>query len=267
MKVLLIILAVIAGIAALICAVLSVKAIIRVNYENNKFTLAVQWAFIKMDLIPFGLKKKEKKPAEEKKEEPPPEEEKKEEAPKKKGSNPFKTFYDNKGVEGIYELIYDLFSALAGFAGKIVRKIRLDEFFVYITVGSPDAAKTALDYGKISAAIYPCVGYICTHMPVGKYDVNVRPDFLLDKTQGELHSVISFRPIVLTNAGVALVFRLLFTVVIKFIKGIRTPKNGKGKPAPKAGQDPSASAGSSAAEEIPATLPAEAAVSAEVPAQ
>ncbi|MBQ6021051.1 MAG: DUF2953 domain-containing protein [Clostridia bacterium] len=236
MKVLLIILAVICGIVALICAVLSVKAIIRVNYENGKFTLAVQWAFLKLDLIPWGLKKKEKKPAEEKKEEEPPaEEEKKEEEPKKKGSNPLKTFYDNKGVQGIYELIYDLFSALTGFAGRIVRKIRLDEFFVYITVGSSDAAKTAMDYGKISGALYPCVGYICTHMPVGKYDVNVQPDFLSEKTVGELHTVISFRPIVLTNAGVALVFRLLFTVVVKFIKGIKTPKNAQknngGKPA------------------------------------
>ena len=231
MTVFLIILAVIFGIVALICAVLSIKAIIRVNYENRNFTLAVQWAFIKLDLVPWGLKKKEKKPKEEKiEEEPPAEEEKKEEEPpKKKGSNPFVTFYKNKGVEGIYELIYELFSALTGFAGKIVRKIRLDEFFVSITVGSPDAAKTALDYGKISGALYPCVGYICTHMPVGKYDVDIKPDFLSEKTDGELHSVISFRPIVLTNAAVPLVFQLIFKVLIKFIKGIRTPKGAQVK--------------------------------------
>lgn len=231
MKVLLIVLAAIFGIVALICAVLSVKAIVRIDFADNRFTVAAQWAFIKMDLVPFKPMKKKEKPPEEKKEEPEPE--KKEEEPKKKGgSNPLKTFYQNKGVEGVYELIYDLFSALTGFAGKIVRKIRLDEFFVYVTVGSADAAKTAIDYGKISGALYPCVGYICTHMPVGKYDVNVRPDFLLEKTTGELHTVISFRPIVLTNAGVALVFRLLFTVVLKFIKGVRAPKGAKGKASP-----------------------------------
>ena len=229
MKVFLIILGVIFGIVALICAVLSVKAIIRVDYED-KFNLAVQWAFLKINLIPFTAKPKKQKTQEEKKEEPKEEEEeKKEEAPKKKGENPFKKYYNNKGVEGIYELVYDLFSALSGFTGKVVRKIRLDEFFVYITVGSDDAAKTALDYGKISAAIYPCTGYILTHMPVGKYDVGVRPDFLASKTTGEFHSVISFRPIVLTNAGVALIFRLLFTVVLKFLKGIKSPKGAAPK--------------------------------------
>ena len=52
-------------------------------------------------------------------------------------------------------------------------------------------------------------------------------DYLSGKTQGELHSLLSFRPIVLTNGVVVLLFQLLFRVVIRFLKGIKTPDSSR----------------------------------------
>ncbi|MBR1812002.1 MAG: DUF2953 domain-containing protein [Clostridia bacterium] len=225
MKVFLIILAVLAGIAVLIALLFSIKVAIRFDYDD-KVRVRVKWLFINLQILPAAEKekksKKQKKPAQE-----TPEEPKKEEEAKQKKANPFKTFYDNKGVEGIYELLYKLCQALNGFFGKIIHRIRLDEFFVYITVGSGDAAKSALDYGRISGAVFPMLGYICSHMSVGKYDAEITPDFLAEKTTGELHATVSFRPIRLTNAGVSLVFRLLFSVALKFLKGLKAPKAAK----------------------------------------
>ena len=69
------------------------------------------------------------------------------------------------------------------------------------------------------------MGFICSNNIVKKYDIDVDTDFLANKTQGEflfdMHLCI--RKII--NASIAMVIRLIFGVVITFIKG------GKKKPA------------------------------------
>ena len=68
------------------------------------------------------------------------------------------------------------------------------------------------------------MGYICSNNIVKKYDIDVGTDFLDSKTKGEfffdMH--ICLRKII--NASIAMVVRLIFGVVITFIKG------GKKKP-------------------------------------
>lgn len=223
MKVFLIILAVLAGIIALICLILSIKLNIAFDY-TDKVQLKIKWAFIKFSILP--LEKKEKKPKKEKpkKEEPekPPEEKK----PKQKTQkpNPIKTFLNNEGVEGLYEILRQTCAALGGFFGRIVRKIELKEFYFILNVAGKDAADTAIKYGRTCSALFPMFGYICSHMKVGKYDIDISPDYLANQTIGELHADLAFKPLSLTNAAVVLVFQLIFKVVLKFLRGLKTPK-------------------------------------------
>ncbi len=223
MGVFLIILAVIAGIVALICCILSIKLKVWFDYDDKVF-MKVQWAFLKFNILPAGEKKpkKEKPPKETK---PEDEQQKpKEEKTKQKKPNPIKTFLQNEGIGGLYNILRETCLALGGFFGKIIRRIKIEELFFELRVAGADAADTALRYGRISAEVFPMLGYICSHMKVGKYDADISPDFLAEKTSGELHAVLSFRPVALTNGAVRLVFALIFKVLLKFLKGIRTPK-------------------------------------------
>lgn len=226
MKVFLIILLVLSGIVALICCILSIRVLIQFDYRDKVF-LHIKWAFLKFDILPAG--KKKPKPEKPKAEEKPPEEKppKPETAPKQKKPNPIKAFLNNEGLEGLYEILYQTCQALGGFLGKILRKIKIEELFFSLSVGAGDAASTAIAYGKTASVVFPMLGYICSHMRVGKYDAEVTPDYLSGKTEGELHSLISFRPIVLTNGVVVLLFQLLFRVVIRFLKGIKTPDSSR----------------------------------------
>lgn len=222
-----IILAVIAGIILLICAVLSIKLKVEFFYHDKVF-LNIKWTFLKFNILPAGEKKPKKEKEKPKKEEPAPAEQpKQEKSPKQKKPNPIKTFLSNKGLEGLYEILYQTCLALGGFFSKIFKKIKFEELCFYMTVGTGDSALTAIEYGKISSVVFPMLGYICSHAQVGKYDIDISPDFLAEKSDGSLYAVISFRPLVLTNAVVVLVFKLLFKVLIKFLSGIKTPKGAK----------------------------------------
>ena len=224
MKVLLIILLVIVGIIALICCVLNIRLMVKLDY-TDKVYLKIRWAFLSFDVLPAS--EKEKKPKKEKpKQEKPPDKEKPQTQtkPKTKKPNPIKVFLSNEGINGLYELLYQTCQALGGFFGKIIRKITIEELFFSLRISEGDAARTAVSYGKICGVVFPMLGYICSHMRVRKYDAEITPDYLANQSEGELHALFSFRPLAMTNGAVVLVFRLLIHVVVRFLKGLKTPK-------------------------------------------
>lgn len=222
------------------CAILSIKLTLTVDYDKI-WSLKVKWLFLKFDLLP--LVQKEKKPKQEAPKEEAPAEEPKEPKPKKpkNPNNPFKNFYNNKGIDGIVELINNTMSSLGGFFGRILRKLKIDELFLDVLVSGDDAAETAINYGKRCTEIFPALGYIYSSMRVGKYNVNVYPDFLAKKDEAEFHSVVSIRPLALTNSVVILLGALIRRVAIKFLLGIKKPKAESDNSSPAASQPDSQS--------------------------
>ena len=101
---------IILGIIFFFALLFSVKVRIDAEYIDS-FRLKLRWLFLSFDLYP--MQKKEKKP---KKEKPKKEEPKKEEEPrpKEKKPNPFQTFYENQGFEGVMQLVRDAADAIGG---------------------------------------------------------------------------------------------------------------------------------------------------------
>lgn len=221
---------IILGIIAFFVILFSIKVKLTVAYDDV-WHVGVQWLFVKLSLVPFEIRKKEKKP-EEPKEEKPPEEEKKEEKeekPKKKkgGKNPLKIFYVNKGVDGFVAILNNLFSALGGMFGRIIRGFRLDKLVLNYVVTGSDAADCAVNFGERSAEIYPALGYICTEMRCSDYTVNMAPAFHGDKDIIDFSAKFSVRPIKLTNAVVILVVNLINKVALKFLMGLKKTNKEK----------------------------------------
>ena len=216
-------LCVILGFIGLIVLLLSVPLKVSLAFDN-KIHLTVKYLFIKLNILPVDPNKP-KKPAKPKKEpEKKPEEEKKDEAPKEKKPNPILEMVKANGYDGMMLVIKNLGRVLGIYGGKLFKSVVFDEIDLYISVGTGDAASTAIKYGETCQKVYPVLGFICSNNIVRKYDILVEPDFLANKTENELFIDLSITIRKIINATIAMVFRLIFNVGLKFILGAKKGK-------------------------------------------
>ncbi len=209
------------GIIAFITLILSIRITINGEYFDS-FKLNVQWLFIKIQLIP--LKPKKDKPPKNKKQNKDKEEVVEESAATtEKKENIFIKFYKNQGFNAVIELINNAAYDLGKMLSSLKKHIILRKLYLWMTVSSGDAAQTAIDYGKVCQKVFPSLSFICSNLTVKKYDVEIEPDFIGVKNNAQFDFSVSVRPIFILNAAIMLVLRLIFNVVIKFLKGI---KNG-----------------------------------------
>lgn len=213
------------GIILFFVVLLSIRITINVEYFDE-FKLSIRWLFINIQILPSKKKdkpQKEKKPKKEKSQKeqtPEPAPNPDEQAEKKE--NIFVTFYNNQGFDGVIELINNLASSLGKMFSSFKKHIVFRELYLFMTVtGGCDAAETAMEYGRICQKVFPAMGYICSNLPVKKYDVEIEPDFIGTKNSSQFAALVHIRPIFFINAVIVLVFRLVFKVVLKFLKGIK----------------------------------------------
>ena len=217
---------IIIGIIVLFALILSIRAHIHVEYEEEVLAYA-KWAFLKIPLFPRPEKKPKEKKPEEKKEEPPQEEEApKEEKPK--GPNPLKTLYENEKLNGILEILNKLLQVVYKFGGRLVNSFVIDEMFLDITVSRNDAASTAVEYGKMCRRVFPVTGAVVANCNVRRYSINIDPDYLANGQNEFAFSLeISLNPRKLINAVLAFAFGALFKVGIRLLKGIKPKQPAK----------------------------------------
>lgn len=214
-------LCVLVGIVAFFVLILSIPIKIQLGYDD-KIRVTIKYLFLKINILPAApKKKKEKKPKEEKK---PKQEKPKDEAPKEKKPNPILEMVKANGYDGMMVVIKNLARILGSYGGKVFKSVKFDRIDLHISVGTGDSAATAIKYGETCQKVYPVMGYICSHYLVKKYDIMVEPDFLANSTEGEFYCDISLCIRKVTNATIAMVVRLVFGVLLKFLQG------GKAKP-------------------------------------
>lgn len=210
------------GIILFFILLLSIPVRVSLAYDN-KIRVSVKYLFIKLDILPLGPKK-EKKPKTPK--EPKPEKEKPDEqATKEKKPNPIIEMVKANGYDGMMTVISNLGSVLGKYGGKLFKSIVFDLIELNISVGSGDSAATAVKYGRTCQKVFPVMGFICSNNLVRKYDINVEPDFLANTTTGSFYCDMNICVRKIINASIAMVFRLIFKVLIKFFTGAK--KNNK----------------------------------------
>lgn len=215
-------LCVIAGIVLLLVGILSVPVHVKFTYADKVF-LTVQYLFVKISILPQGEKKpkpKKEKPVKEEK----PKNEAAEEKPREKKPNPLVAMVKANGHDGMIEILTNLGNVLKLYGGKLFKSIIFDEIYLDMTIGTGDSARTAIKYGKTCQTVFPLFGFICSNNVVKKYHVNVEPDFLANKSEGEFY--LDFHLVIrkIINATVAMAVRLVFKVVLKFLKGAKKNK-------------------------------------------
>lgn len=211
------------GIVLFFVSVLSVPVKVTLAYDN-KIRVSVKYLFVKLNILPVGPKK-EKKPKKPKAPATPKESEKKEQAPKEKKPNPILEMVKANGHDGMMTVITNLGNVFKTYGGKMFRSVVFDRLDLDITVGTGDSAATAIKYGQICQKVFPVMGFICSNNLVKKYDINVQPDFLANKTEGEFYCEMKICVRKIINSTVGMVVRLIFKVGLKFITGAK--KNNK----------------------------------------
>lgn len=205
-----VVLYVLLGIVAAIVLLFCVKITVEFRYEESA-AVFVQVLFIRIPLLP--KEDKPKKPKKEKPKEEPAEEAPKEEKPKEEkptGDSFVKRFYKEQGFNGVLLFLRDVLAALNTMLGDIFkRSFVIQKLYLHLTVSKEDAAQTAIAYGKTCAAVFPALGYLCTHLRVRRYDAVVEPDYLARSSKANMVFALSVRPIKLTNALVRFAFRAL----------------------------------------------------------
>lgn len=217
-------LCILAAVIGLLVLILSVPVHVSVGYDD-KIRVSVRYLFIKLNILPAAeKKKKEKKPKEESAKK---EKTEKEPKPKEKKPNPILEMVKANGHDGMMVVIRNLGKIMGLYGGKLFKSVVFDEIVLHICVGTGDSAATAIKYGKICQKVFPVFGYICSNNLVRRYDIDVHPDFLANKTESEFYMDfhICIRKII--NATIGMVIRLIFGVVLKFISGAKKNKTEK----------------------------------------
>lgn len=149
------------GLVLLLAAILlPSKVKVRIGYIENRFILSFSLLCFKYTVSPEKEKKAKKK---KKKKEP-------EKTEKKKKEGFFSHQTSDFGVYDYIELIKIVLE-------KFVAKIYFEKLDVDITVSSDDAAQTALNFGRLNAAVYPLAGLINGHKKIKSLHIGITPDF------------------------------------------------------------------------------------------
>jgi hypothetical protein len=192
---------VIAIIVLLIALLLQFPLTLKAAYENGKMDFRVTYMFIK--IFPFKVKEKKRKRGKsgqsqnaENTDNP--------EAPEKEASSSIfsllpetaaSTFTGGtktkKSIAEIIEIaksVKEKLSIIYGSSSKglrrIMRRIIVDNVYVDITVRGKDAAKTAVNYGVLSGAVYGIIAVLSSLTTVYIEDCDVACDF--DGTESEI---------------------------------------------------------------------------------
>ena len=212
------------GILALIIGLLSIPVLLRVEY-TGEVKLGVQWLFLRKQLVPAPDKPEKKKKEKPEKEKKPKEEKPKEEGEKKPGA--LARFYEYQGIPGFVELLRRTVAALKKFRHGLWLSFCIREFDLAINLPGSDPEALAVQYGKLSAAIFPPLGWLTSKLRTkkGRVRANIYPDFT-GHSEREIacRAVVSIIPSVMICATLGLLARLGLRVGLKFLRGAKAPR-------------------------------------------
>ena len=127
----------------------------------------------------------------------------------------------------LIDMILDYIRSASPPIKRLFKKIRIRDVYIDYVVGSDDAAKTALKYGGLCAAIWSLIGTLRTYMDTDVREVNIEADFSAEKDDIFAYLTVKLRLSTAIGCALWLGIRVLKTF-LKYNKDT-SPKH-KGKP-------------------------------------
>ena len=182
---------IIGGILLLLILLLVIPIGIRIKYDKD-FSLYVSAGFINVKLIPARQKKirikdysKKKLEKQQKKKQKKEEKKKKPQKQEKKEKKDSVLVARLKNRETAPDMIEQLYDMLLIVSEKFAKRLTVKIFRLDATIGSDNAAKTAIIFGGATNAAMLISAFLDQHMTMKKRagaSINIAPDFLAEKT-------------------------------------------------------------------------------------
>lgn len=175
----------------------SVKATI--CYENGKLDLKVKFLFITIFPLKPRKPKKNKRKKRTETVQKKAETEQVESPMPTKNETPKKAVSKNKGkpkkagFNFDLDMIMDYVRTASPPVKRLFKKIRVRDLYIDYVVGTDDAAKTAIKYGTICAAIYPIIEWLTTYFSVQAREVKIDADFSHETDNVFAYCVVKLR--------------------------------------------------------------------------
>lgn len=192
------------GFLAVVFLLLLVPVHADVRYRE-KLELDVRYLFLRRTLLPAP-----EEPQAEKAE--APSKEKKLEAQKQK-KNPMleklARFKEAEGLSGLLHLAGDFLRLTGTSAAKIIRRLKIRDFDLYVLTGDEDAAAAAILYGQACAVVYPAAEALFTLTKCRRRRVSVDLDYAVKTPAVQLAADVSIRPLFALFYGLQYLIGLL----------------------------------------------------------
>lgn len=93
--------------------------------------------------------------------------------------------------------------------GTMLKHIRITGLTLQMTVCSEDADETAIHFGQICMGIYNLLGHLDNLLTLKVKKVNIRPDFISDEAQYDIHFKVKLRFSHILMAGLCMLTRFI----------------------------------------------------------
>ncbi len=185
------------GIILFLLFLLVMPLSVSATYENSA-VVYIKYLFIKIRVYP----KKEKK-------------NKKEEAKAKESQKEISPPEKKQKLSDTIGQVKDLISTAAKSLKKLLKHIEIKRLNLNIQVGAQDAARTAIEYGAVSAVLYPLCNllFCCFKVNEKKFHVDLKASFDLEKTHFSFDTEIGARLIFLIAIAIYAVCKYILTLL------------------------------------------------------
>ncbi|MEG2124548.1 MAG: DUF2953 domain-containing protein [Hydrogenoanaerobacterium sp.] len=125
-----------------------------------------------------------------------------------------------KSTDDLVELLglaLDAVRAASGSVLMLIKDLRVQELTLKMTVAKQDAAETAIAYGKTSSYVYGTFALLQNYIKINNSDIDIKPDFLVDKGSFDLSFRVLITPLIALCAAVAVLFKTLGSFIKRML--------------------------------------------------
>lgn len=138
-----------------------------------------------------------------------------EDIPESECSDPFEDEQKSgKALTDKIEFILGILEAADRPLLKILKGVKFSEVYIDFIIANEDAYKCALNYGRISGAVYNLLGWLGAFCNVKYKTVDINPGFAQKNSRWDVSLRLSFRPVTLVIAGIAFLITYIFRIFI-----------------------------------------------------
>lgn len=118
------------------------------------------------------------------------------------------------------EMIKDFVDSASPPIKRLFKKIKVRDLYIDYVVGSDDAAKTAIKYGSLCAAVYSVLKWLTLYFDVKVKEVNIEADFKAPKDDIFVYTKVKMRVSTALGCVLWLAVRVLRTY-LKYNKNVK----------------------------------------------